>query len=260
MSKNVQDAWFYSRNGEKYGPVSLAELKRMAAEAGINPRYDLVWTQGMAEWKAAGDVQGLFEKRPQETAREALAPPADPFQSPKFEAMNTDASRLTDWPGARRRVYLFVTILLPILLSIPVSLFSAFFAEKLGAQGLVAVSAGLNILIVVLTIYYSIARFPNLGMSRWWYLGYFVPFLNFWVGYRSFACPAGYAYHKKMDGVGILLAIIYWLMILMLVLAVAAIVAVMMGAVGDPKMKQEILDAFSQAMKEAKGGLPAPKP
>ncbi len=82
-------------------------------------------------------------------------------------------------------------------------------------------------------------------MSRWWYLANFVPLLNIWVGYRCFACPAGYAYHKKLDGAGIFLAIIYWLLVAIGVLVVAAGIALLFGAIGTPEMRQQIQDALS---------------
>jgi hypothetical protein len=81
-------------------------------------------------------------------------------------------------------------------------------------------------------------------MSRWWFLGNFVPLLNFWVGYRTFACPAGYAYHKKLDGAGIFLAIVYWLMILLVIVSIAVAVAILLGAIGDPELRQQIESAI----------------
>ena len=103
---------------------------------------------------------------------------------------------------------------------------------------------------LIFLIYIGLNRLLNLGMSRWWFLGHFVPLLNFWVGYRSFACPAGYAYHKKMDGVGIALAILYWLAIVAGLLAFAALIAVVFGAAGSPELKQQMLDLLNEATKQ----------
>jgi hypothetical protein len=86
----------------------------------------------------------------------------------------------------------------------------------------------------------------NLGMSRWWFLGNLVPILGFWVGYRCFACPGGYAYHKKLDGAGIFLAIVYWLLLAIGLVVTALAIAVLQGALGSPEIKQQILDAIRQ--------------
>jgi hypothetical protein len=45
----------------------------------------------------------------------------------------------------------------------------------------------------------------------------FAPLLNLWVAYRCLACPAGYAYHRKLDVPGIALALLYWLTVLLAV-------------------------------------------
>jgi len=51
--------WFYTHDSEQQGPVSAAELKELAA-AGKLSRQDLVWAEGMSEWKPAGRMKGLF--------------------------------------------------------------------------------------------------------------------------------------------------------------------------------------------------------
>jgi hypothetical protein len=87
-------------------------------------------------------------------------------------------------------------------------------------------------------------------MSRWWYLGNLVPILNLWVSYRMYVCPAGYAYHKKLDGAGVVLAILYWLMILLAVLMLASILAVMFGALGSPELRQQVEEALRNLQQE----------
>jgi hypothetical protein len=109
------------------------------------------------------------------------------------------------------------------------------------------VALGLGLLPGLIGLIATFKRLSNVGMSLWWFLGYFVPILNFWVGYRVFACPAGFAYHKKMDGVGIFLAIVYWLLLLVTVLAVVAFVMVMMGAAGDPELREQLQKIIDEA-------------
>ncbi len=51
--------WFYTHDSEQQGPVSAAELKELAARGKLS-RQDLVWAEGMSEWKPAGRMKGLF--------------------------------------------------------------------------------------------------------------------------------------------------------------------------------------------------------
>jgi hypothetical protein len=91
-------------------------------------------------------------------------------------------------------------------------------------------------------------------MSRWWYLGNLVPILNLWVSYRMYVCPAGYAYHKKLDTIGVVLAILYWLMIALALLAVLAMIAVFFGMAGNPEIQQQFNDAIQEALRRQAAG------
>jgi hypothetical protein len=53
--------WFYEEGGKQRGPVSWAELKRMAADGELSPE-DRVWGEGMAAWKEARLIPNLFPK------------------------------------------------------------------------------------------------------------------------------------------------------------------------------------------------------
>ena len=67
----MKDDWYYSWDGVKLGPISAAELKRMAGTGQLKTT-DPVWKQGMAEWVAARRVRGLF---PDPSPPEVVAPP-----------------------------------------------------------------------------------------------------------------------------------------------------------------------------------------
>jgi len=62
-------------------------------------------------------------------------------------------------------------------------------------------------------VWMTFQRLSNLGMSRWWALAQILPFLNLWIQYRLLACPSGYALSRKHDGIGIALAVLYWLIL-----------------------------------------------
>lgn len=246
-----QDAWFYSREGERIGPVTFSELQIKAKESALNPRLDMVWTQGMAEWKPAGEIEGLFERRSAPEPQESLAPPAaaaaagDPYRVSEEDSVAQRMGEEGDWPGVRRRGYIF-SLFIPALWSLALTFVSPFVQKQFGNELSVVIIPALACVALLFCLYFGIQRFPNLGMSRWWYLANFVPILNIWTGYRCFACPAGYAYHKKLDGVGIFLAIIYWLMILLALLVIAAFVAVLLGAAGDPEIREKLQELAPQ--------------
>jgi uncharacterized membrane protein len=52
--------WHCAINGKKYGPVSEDELKQWITQNRLDSS-DLVWTEGMPEWLAAGSVSAFAE-------------------------------------------------------------------------------------------------------------------------------------------------------------------------------------------------------
>lgn len=251
MNDTPQDAWFYSHEGERIGPVTFADMQIKAKEGGINPRLDLVWKHGMDEWQAAGGIEGLFERAEAPAPRESLAPSADPYAPPQGESVEDQMSRGQEWPGARRRSYLAAIFLFPFLWSFGFGAASGFLTQQFGPEIMKAVTAGAQIVPAIVCIYFAVKRLINVGMSGWWWFGSLVPFLNVWVGYRCFACPGGYAYHKKLDGVGVFLAIVYWLLIVIGILAVAALIALAFGVIGTPELQQKIRELIQQVIAQA---------
>jgi hypothetical protein len=55
----MADQWFYNRNGQKSGPVTLGDLRRLAANGGLSPE-DQIWKEGMISWSPASSVKALF--------------------------------------------------------------------------------------------------------------------------------------------------------------------------------------------------------
>lgn len=51
-------AWFYAKHGKQGGPVEVAELRSKLASGEVSPD-DLVWREGMADWKPAGEIAEL---------------------------------------------------------------------------------------------------------------------------------------------------------------------------------------------------------
>lgn len=63
--------WYYAHDGEQKGPVPVSELHRLAANGDFDPVNDLVWREGMSDWKPAGTVPELAPSKP------ATAAPGD---------------------------------------------------------------------------------------------------------------------------------------------------------------------------------------
>lgn len=59
LPENEQVVWYFSKNGDRKGPVSARDLRRMAKAGELRER-DLVWKEGMKDWAPAAKVKGLF--------------------------------------------------------------------------------------------------------------------------------------------------------------------------------------------------------
>lgn len=248
MNDVTEVGWFYTKEAEKIGPVSFADLRVLVAESALNPRLDLVWSQGMDSWKPAGEIEGLFDRSVVDSG--SLGPKVEnPYVSPTSENQALGPQTETDWPGARRRSYLIATLIFPFILTFVIAAVTPFLAGQLGAEGVKTATMVGNFLPIPIYIYFTLARLQNLGMSRWWFFGNLVPLLNFWVGYRTFACPAGYHAHRKLDGAGIALAIVYWLLIVVVLLAIAAFFAVIGGAIQSPELQEQFREILETVEK-----------
>jgi hypothetical protein len=65
---NAKPAYYFTQDGRECGPVSNAQIKKMAASGRLKP-LDRVRRSGTAHWVAAGSLQGFLQ-------REASMPPA----------------------------------------------------------------------------------------------------------------------------------------------------------------------------------------
>jgi hypothetical protein len=210
---------------------------------------DMVWKQGLDEWKPAGQIDGLFERRSgAPEAQEALAPPAESFRATQQKSRAPSGSD-GNWPGAPRRSFLLISLIFPVVWHFVLGIASPFLLKQFGTDPMGSILPFVEFVPAVVLIFVGLSRLLNLGMSRWWFIANFIPVLNLWLGYRCFACPAGYAHHKKMDAPGIVLAILYWLMILLGILILAAAVAVFFGMIDQPELKEQLREAIHNAVK-----------
>jgi hypothetical protein len=56
----MSDGWYYSRDGKSFGPFVLESLQQLAASGHLR-LTDLLWRDGMREWKPAASVKELFQ-------------------------------------------------------------------------------------------------------------------------------------------------------------------------------------------------------
>lgn len=215
--------WYVTHEGKQFGPVAFEDLKYEAERGKLNPRLDMVWKAGMTDWIAAGDLEGLFEKNEEAAVTEKANAASTPSPYQPEESKSDRMKMRGKWGGTSRTTYLFVTYLLPVLLLFGLPFGTAFFAEKIDQNIIGLATAAIFLGLAILALFVSINRFPNLGMSRWWWFGTLVPVLGFWVQYRLTACPEGYADHKKLDVLGWALAVVYWLVVLSAVFAIASL-------------------------------------
>lgn len=236
MQNSLSSEWFFIRQGEKIGPVSFEEMREVATLGGLNPRLDLAWTEGMADWKPAGEISGLFERNIA-TPEEASAAMADPSGA---SAAGIVLDKDSGWPGAGRGAFLFFVLVFPILwaagLHFGLPLLKPHAAEE-HFRWIALLAPFFPIIPMIGT---TLSRFRNLGMSRWWFFGKFVPLLNLWVEYRLTACPPGYPWHKKMDGIGWLLAVLYWALVICTLAVLGLALAIFSGSLGDPELQQKL--------------------
>lgn len=228
----IRKVWFYTEEGERLGPVAFKELRMMAQDFTLHPRLDMVWREGMEAWKPAGEVEGLFERRnfpiikPAAVAAPLVYPPvAHPHSLVSAGSLPSAGSLMspyTSWPGARRPLFLFGCLLFPFAWHYFAQVGEPLLSKQLGETMMAGMRVISTLVPVVLVIHLAMQRLVNLGMSRWWILAIFVPILNLWLVYRWLVCPAGYGYHKKLDGAGKALAIVYGSLLTLVALAVFA--------------------------------------
>jgi len=66
--------WHYTKGDQQIGPVSASELKAAVASGDLTPTSQ-VWKDGMAEWKPAANIKGLFDGAPVQTNPVPETPP-----------------------------------------------------------------------------------------------------------------------------------------------------------------------------------------
>ena len=72
--------WFYAKNGQQNGPVTLEQLRQLARSGGLDAK-DLVWNSSMKDWEPAGQVEGIFSAPAATPA--PVSDPSNPYAAPQ---------------------------------------------------------------------------------------------------------------------------------------------------------------------------------
>jgi GYF domain 2 len=248
--------WYYTSGPDQAGPVTFEELKAKAAASELHPRNDMVWKQSMAEWVPAGELDNLFQKSTTDVAVVALASSISAME----ETKPPEPEKIILCPGASRRWYFLLMILFPVLWFVICLTFISFFGAKLssGFQKFFTLLGAIIPIWVVVDV--NLSRLTNLGMNKLWVLLHLVPGPNLWLGYRVFACPAGYAKSRKMDPIGWFLSICYWLVVISCLAVTIVIPAMSSIDLEDSQYMKKLQDFRKLVEKAVKEPNEAEKP
>jgi GYF domain 2 len=208
-SLGATQVWYFTSGETRCGPVTFGELRTMAAGGVLDPRFDMVWKEGLEGWKQAGLLDGLFERRPV------------PMEAPdkrggkrlrKIAALPTDltaalASKHMYWPGVGRLALWLGVLAFPILWRQLLWWSRPTLVATFGSASMSKLLPFASIVPTAVLIYLVLMRLVNVGMSRGWTFVLAIPFLNLWVAFRCLICPPGYAHHRKMDRAGVAIAL-----------------------------------------------------
>lgn len=230
--------WYVTHEGKQFGPVSLDDLKYEAERGELNPRLDMVWKQGMEGWVPSGDMEEIFQKNKEAEKKEVEGSSFTEFHPEESKKARMKAQG--KWGGASRSSFIFLCYIFPILWIVGIGYGSTYVKVNLeeGVRGMIML--GLLLVPMLIVVVVVLQRFHNLGMTRAWFLGLIVPFLQLWLGYRLIACPEGYADHKKLDGIGWVLAILFWLPVVGVILGGIFVAVVLSNSGADDKNRVAI--------------------
>jgi uncharacterized membrane protein YhaH (DUF805 family) len=227
--REAMEQWFFSKGGQQEGPVTPQQIQALAAAGQLDPATTFVWHEGLADWQALGD-SGLLAGAAA-PARALPAPPVaasfggNPYTPPR-EAYQPPVRKELEfapqYPGYGRLRYFLTNLIITVVFY--AIMFAVIFAA-LGSGGGEGAGGAIMIVILVLglgvmvvSFYTAYQRVKNLGMSGWALLWTLVPIMNMWIGWRMFACPAGYEDHRTLDTAGkVISGIVIGLIALMIV-------------------------------------------
>jgi len=173
----MSEKYFYTISGVRQVPVTLDELKSLAARQELK-RGDLVWTQGMVAWQRAGSTADIFHGLPPDldTVQQPPTPlpTATPPPLPATPTANT-APSFFSWylkvlknyavfDGRARRKEFWGFFLVNACISLLMGLIGAL----CGDPGVLSFLYGLAMLMPYIGV--GIRRMHDTDRSGWWIL------------------------------------------------------------------------------------------
>src|SRR5262245_2690227 len=117
--------WFYAKNGQQIGPVTLDQLKALVSSGQV-AKTDMVWRDGMANWLPAGEVPELAV-----TVASAAGSAVPPIPTGNYSSMASSSS-----PQFAREIpnYLVQSILVTLFCCLPLGIVSIVFAAQVNSK------------------------------------------------------------------------------------------------------------------------------
>lgn len=239
--------WHYTnKTGQQAGPVSTDNLLKLIDSKDV-PMSAMAWKDGMPTWKPISQIPELLStpvahaasSPPPITATqsEPMASPAtnpasapapsaaiDPYTTPQAgPSLSYDEihGNTASFGGIGRLAYFLVSFAFGIISNIAQFAF-------VGEQSDPSILIGIALLSVIISFALVFARFKNIGMSRWWTLGLFVPILNIFVSIWLISRQEGWIETRRLDTAGKIIAWIFGILISAIV--VLALISVLFFA------------------------------
>ena len=221
--------WYIAKDGQQEGPVTAQQIAALAKAGTLDPTSTLVWHEGLPDWKTLAE-SGLLSLPGAVTPVAAKPVSENPYLVTERTRTTLEEPRRDipiEYPGyGRLRYFLSITVVMVVFYAILLALVFAMFSTNGSGGGAAAAMLLIVLLMVGASVHIALKRLKNLGMSGWAILWTLVPIMNFWIGWRLIACPAGYENHRTMDTAAKVITGL-WIGMMVLSFAVNIIAAVM---------------------------------
>ncbi len=116
--------WYFAKNGVQMGPIGIDELKAKLASGEVSGT-DMVWREGMPDWRKAGEVQELavIPAAPQQVVPQPTPSASNsPYSTPRAPSGYN--------PGPAIPNYLWQSIVVTVLCCVPFGIPAIVYAAK----------------------------------------------------------------------------------------------------------------------------------